>query len=238
MIIALERLSVVILLSGLIGFEREIKNRPAGLRTHILVGLGSCLLMLLSLYGFDDFFARHNSGIGNMDPGRIPSYVISGIGFLGAGTIIVQGGMSVRGLTTAASIWIVAGIGLVIGAGMFFEGIVTTAIVIFTLFILNILEKLLEKKDKSTVLTIITEEQEGALSEIISHLKEHGIEILKTDIEDDQPFNNIKRIKYTFLVNSKKIEQSSAVIEKIHSLSYVHNHCEYGYSPIFYILFF
>lgn len=149
MVIALQRLSVVVLLSGIVGFERETRNHPAGLRTHILVGLGSCLLMLLSLNGFEDFVSHHPNGIVNIDPGRIPSYVISGIGFLGAGTIIVHGDVSVRGLTTAASIWVVAGIGLVIGAGMYFEGIVATLIVIFTLFVLNKLEKLIESKDKS-----------------------------------------------------------------------------------------
>ncbi|MFZ3591759.1 MgtC/SapB family protein [Bacillus sp. DJP31] len=222
MIIALQRLFLAVLLSGIVGFEREIKNRPAGLRTHILVGLGSSLLILLSLYGFDDYFSQYPNGIITMDPGRIPSYVISGIGFLGAGTIIVQGGVSVRGLSTAASIWIVAGIGLVIGAGMYFEGIVITAIVIFTLFVLNKLEKLFEDKHKPIVLTIITDQRDGTLSKIKSYLKECGIDILKTDIEDYKPFNNNKQSKYTFLVSSKIIDENSAVIEKIHTLSYVH----------------
>jgi putative Mg2+ transporter-C (MgtC) family protein len=221
MVIAIQRLSIVVVLSGLIGFEREVRNRPAGLRTHILVGLGSCLLMLLSLYGFDSFFAENNNGIVNMDPGRIPSYVISGIGFLGAGTIIVQGNMSVRGLTTAASIWVVAGIGLVIGAGMYFEGIITTAIVIFTLFVLNKIEKLLENKDHSIEMTIIAEQKEGALSEIKSLIDSHDIKILKTDIEDFNPFNQTKRLKYSFSVDSKKLEQNEDIIEKIQYLPYV-----------------
>lgn len=221
MLIAVQRLLAVVLLSGIIGFEREIKNRPSGLRTHILVGLGSCLLMLLSLYGFDEFISGYRNGVINIDPSRIPSYVVSGIGFLGAGTIIVQGGTSIRGLTTAASIWIVAGIGLVIGAGMFFEGILTTIIVIFTLFVLNKLEKRLEKKDKSTVITIIVEKQDGALHEIKSHFTDHSINIINIDMEDYRTNHSDKNIKFNFYVNAKEIEQNSTVIEKIYNLSYV-----------------
>ncbi|WP_223702374.1 MgtC/SapB family protein [Sutcliffiella deserti] len=209
---------MVVLLSGIVGFERETKNRPAGLRTHILVGLGSCLLMLLSLYGFEDYISRNNDGIIKMDPARIPSYVISGIGFLGAGTIMVHGGVSVRGLTTAASVWMTAALGLVIGAGMFFEGILTTAIVLFTLHGINVLES----KDESIVLTVVTEKQDGILSEMKSILREHDIEIVKIDMEEYKPANNIKRVKYNFLVNLKKTDQNPEVIEKIQNLPYVH----------------
>src|SRR5699024_3511102 len=95
------RILIALILSGMIGFEREMNNHSAGFRTHILVGVGACLMMLLSLYGFRDF---QNDVSIRFDPARIPSYVISGIGFLGAGTIIVYGG-TIRGLTTAASIW-------------------------------------------------------------------------------------------------------------------------------------
>src|SRR5699024_4744058 len=109
----ISRLLVALVLSGIIGFEREWNNHSAGFRTHILVGVGSCLMMLLSLYGFLNFIDAYDNV--RFDPARIPSYVISGIGFLGAGTIIVYGG-TIRGLTTAASIWTVAGIGLVVGA--------------------------------------------------------------------------------------------------------------------------
>src|SRR5690625_6338249 len=91
------RILIVLLLSGLIGFERELKNHSAGFRTHILVGIGSCLMMLLSLYGFEGVLAKY-AGVVNVrfDPSRLPTYVLSGIGFLGAGTIIVYGG-TIRG---------------------------------------------------------------------------------------------------------------------------------------------
>ncbi|MHC8522914.1 MgtC/SapB family protein [Rossellomorea sp. H39__3] len=134
--IVIKRILLIVLLSGLIGLERESKNHPAGLRTHILVGVGSCLLMLLSIYGFQPFLDEHPE-LNGFDPSRIPSYVISGIGFLGAGTILVHRGVTVRGLTTAASIWVVAGLGLVVGIGMHYEAIFTTAIIVLTLLFLT-----------------------------------------------------------------------------------------------------
>src|SRR5699024_10609711 len=126
------RILIVLLVSGLIGFERELKNHSAGFRTHILVGIGSCLMMLLSLYGIEGVRAKYE-GVVNVrfDPWRIPSYVISGIGFLGAGTIIVYGG-TIRGLTTAASIWTVAGLGLVVGAGMYATAVFTTIVILLS----------------------------------------------------------------------------------------------------------
>lgn len=101
------RLLLAGLMGGIIGLERESHGRPAGLRTHIIVSLGSCLIMLVSIYGFED--------AGNRDPARLAAQVISGIGFLGAGTILREGA-TIIGLTTAASLWVVAGIGLAMGA--------------------------------------------------------------------------------------------------------------------------
>src|SRR5690625_2256187 len=149
------RILIILLLSGLIGFERELKNHSAGFRTHILVGIGSCLMMLLSLYGFEGVLAKYE-GVVNVrfDPSRIPSYVISGIGFLGAGTIIVYGG-TIRGLTTAASIWTVAGLGLVVGAGMYATAVFTTIVILLSLIFLNNFEKLFTKGNRSIVIEII-----------------------------------------------------------------------------------
>lgn len=101
------RLLLSMLLGGFIGFERERSNHAAGLRTHIMVSLGSTLIMLLSIYGFADFIKEANVRI---DPARLATAVITGVGFLGAGTIMFTG-KSITGLTTAASIWVVAAIG-------------------------------------------------------------------------------------------------------------------------------
>src|SRR5713101_537222 len=132
------RLLVATVLSGVIGLERERGERAAGLRTHALVGLGACLLMIVSAFGFEDW---HYSP-GALDPSRIAAQVVSGIGFLGAGVIIFQrdGGV-VRGLTTAASVWVVAAIGLAIGGGLYVTGVVATGITLLILAGLKPLER-------------------------------------------------------------------------------------------------
>ena len=107
------RLFVAAVLGGAIGVERELRERQAGLRTHLVVSIGAALFTLVSAYGFADFGSR-------VDPTRIAAQIVSGIGFLGAGAIIRQG-LSVRGLTTAASLWLVAAVGVAAGAG-YWEG--------------------------------------------------------------------------------------------------------------------
>ena len=147
------RLLTALVLSGLIGFERELNNHFAGFRTHILVGVGACSMMILSLFGFTSFLEEYDNI--RFDPARIPSYVVSGIGFLGAGTIIVYGG-TIRGLTTAASIWAVAGIGLVVGAGMYAAAVFTTMVILISLIFLNNFESLfIHKRRRSAAVTVI-----------------------------------------------------------------------------------
>ena len=124
-------------LGGAIGAEREIREREAGLRTHMLVSIGAALFTLVSAYGFSDFHFSNASGI-TYDPTRIAAQVVTGIGFLGAGAIIRQG-LSVRGLTTAASLWVVAAIGLATGAGYYSAALVTTVVVLVSLWPLRIL---------------------------------------------------------------------------------------------------
>ncbi len=128
------RLMLSVFLSGLIGLERQVHRRSAGLRTHILVCLGSCLIMLTSLYVFDIY-----SGITNIDPARIAAGVVTGIGFLGAGTIIRER-EEIRGLTTAASLWLVAGIGLAVGIGFILASVVTTFLAVVVLLFLRYME--------------------------------------------------------------------------------------------------
>ena len=119
------RLALAAALGAAIGVERELREREAGLRTHTLVSLGAALFTIAGAYGFRDFH-------GSFDPTRIAAQIVTGIGFLGAGAIIRQG-LSVRGLTTAATLWVVAAIGLTAGAGYYSAAIVTTAIVLLSL---------------------------------------------------------------------------------------------------------
>lgn len=116
---------------GLIGLNREHHKQPAGFRTHILISMGSTLLMLLSIYIPQTYFDFKNG-----DPGRIAAQVVTGIGFLGAGTIM-RFGTNVRGLTTAASIWLISAVGLAIGAGLYLISLVVVALALFTLIALE-----------------------------------------------------------------------------------------------------
>jgi putative Mg2+ transporter-C (MgtC) family protein len=136
------RLALSVLLSGLIGLERQFHKRTAGLRTHILVSLGSCLIMLTSLHVFDIY-----KGIANLDPSRIAAGVITGIGFLGAGTIIRER-EGVKGLTTAASLWVVAGIGLAVGCGFLEAATFTTVLALMVLFFLRFAEGVILDRDE------------------------------------------------------------------------------------------
>jgi putative Mg2+ transporter-C (MgtC) family protein len=133
---SLLRLALAAALGGLIGVEREIREREAGLRTHMLVALGSALFTIVSAYGFHAFLASGQSVV-RADPTRIAAQIVTGIGFLGAGAIIRQG-LSVRGLTTAATLWVVAAIGLAAGAGYYSAAVITTALVLVSLWPLRI----------------------------------------------------------------------------------------------------
>lgn len=128
------RLLISTVLAGFIGLERQLHRRAAGLRTHILVSVGSTLIMLTSLYIFDIYKDKVP-----LDPARIAAGVITGIGFLGAGTII-RYGEEVRGLTTAASLWVVAAVGLAVGCGFYIASVAATVIVLLALLALRRLE--------------------------------------------------------------------------------------------------
>ncbi|WP_018924704.1 MgtC/SapB family protein [Salsuginibacillus kocurii] len=178
------RLILAASLAGAIGIEREYKDHPAGFRTHLLVGLGACLVMLMAMFGFESYMEA-NPDVVAYDPSRLAAYVISGVGFLGAGTIIVQG-VSVRGLTTAASIWVVAGIGLATGAGMYFAAILTTFIVLLSLFFLNRIDQLFKKPQRLEEVNVVLHEQEGKLHYIISELEHVGVAIVKIRAESQR----------------------------------------------------
>lgn len=211
------RLFVALILSGLIGFEREVKNHSAGFRTHILVGVGSCLMMILSLFGFSAFMEEYDNV--QFDPARIPSYVISGIGFLGAGTIIVYGG-TIRGLTTAASIWAVAGIGLVVGAGMYSVAILTTLIILVSLIFLNHIEKLLPKSKRSTFIELVVEE-EFKMRDTIEILEKHLLVIQNIEIIRQE--NKLRKIFIKTDMDSQNNLDLIKLFEEISRNPYVKN---------------
>ena len=136
------RLFIAALLGGMIGLEREYRETAAGLRTHFLVALGSALFMIISVYGFEGVLTNSQM---RLDVSRIAAQVVSGIGFLGAGTIIFQKN-AVHGLTTAAGVWVTAAIGLTCGAGMYVLALSATLLVLIGLEAFNYLLKILEKR--------------------------------------------------------------------------------------------
>src|SRR5713101_3636364 len=132
------RLGVAVLLGAIVGVEREQRERGAGMRTLALVSLGSALFTIISAYAFLDLLAIPHV---TLDPTRIASYIVAGIGFLGGGTIfLIHEKERVRGLTTAATIWVVAALGIACGAGLILEAIATTALVLIVLVLLRFVE--------------------------------------------------------------------------------------------------
>ena len=181
------RLFLAVILGGLIGMEREEKHRPAGFRTHILVCVSSAVVMLTS-----EYISNVYRGLANADPARLGAQVISGIGFLGAGTIIRQGS-NVKGLTTAASLWAVACIGLALGIG-FYEGAVAGALlIIFTLMVLGRFGRAFSDKTSRLNLLIIMNKNLQDFGYITSLLGKFNI-----GIRDIKFYNSDNDIDFVF----------------------------------------
>ncbi|GLI32866.1 MgtC/SapB family protein [Desulforhabdus amnigena] len=163
-IVWLAKLLLAAILGGAIGFERESHGQSAGLRTNLLVAMGSCLMMMLSLHMEEIFHHFNMNSVVRLDPGRIASYAIASMGFLGAGAII-KGRGTVRGLTTAAGLWLVTGIGLSIGAGYVLPAVYTTLISLIILYNLRFL-KYLFLHDIFTILSLTCPSENKPLKKI------------------------------------------------------------------------
>ncbi|AGW14062.1 putative MgtC/SapB transporter [Megalodesulfovibrio gigas DSM 1382 = ATCC 19364] len=163
------RLVIAATLGGIIGWERESHGQAAGLRTNMIVALGGCLMMQLSLHMEEMFRPLTATGAVRLDPGRIASYAIASMGFLGAGAII-KGKGSVRGLTTAAGLWLVAGLGLAVGAGFIVPAIATTVLSMLVLFSVFFVSKRINQ-DIYTSLTLVLSCEHARLSRIKEKLE-------------------------------------------------------------------
>jgi putative Mg2+ transporter-C (MgtC) family protein len=171
------RLVLTVVLCGAIGLEREARGQVAGLRTHILVGLGAALFTLVSAYGFDDAPGSRP------DPTRIAAQIVAGIG---SGTIIRQG-LTVRGLTTAAALWIVAAIGMAAGAGYYLGASATTAVVLVSLIgFRRVRPRLMSQIRSDLVLLELEMGLEGNLGEVLNVLGRHGVNVDAMESERDE----------------------------------------------------
>lgn len=194
------RLMIAAVLGGLVGWEREVNNHPAGFRTHILVSVGSALIMLISIYAFVPFIEGDRRFL--FDPARLSAQVVSGIGFLGAGTILRQG-VTVSGLTTAASLWVIAGIGLAVGSGFYFAAVVTTLLVLVSLELLNRIERYIVKRRSLHLFEIIVQETDGRskIGDLATYFAGKEIQIKKLRVDEGE--EDAKELRLTIMIRLK-----------------------------------
>lgn len=174
LVLTILSLIATVLFAGIIGFEREYHGHAAGLRTHLLIALGSSLVMILSIYAFPAIYEDHR------DPARLAAQVIPGIGFLGAGTI-VQTGTDIKGLTTATTLWVSMAIGLACGSGNFVVAALATALAFVCLVFMRKAERILAKRNP--VIMIVVPSDKPALKEIILIANRYSISIRDTQSE-------------------------------------------------------
>lgn len=200
------KLVLAAVMGGAVGWEREVHERPAGLRTHVLVCMGSALITLVSLS-----FAPPN------DPGRIAAQIVSGIGFLGAGTILRQGSI-VRGLTTAASLWTVAGIGMAValGGSFLWLSVFATLIVFLTLSSMSRFEYVLGMKNLRDLMLEVPADNLHSLTTILRLLMEHGITIRSIKTED-APEHDRKIVRMKVSVPRRSAERTVSMLLADHA---------------------
>ena len=211
------RLVLSAVLSGVIGFEREFHGRAAGFRTHILLCVGSTLIMLTSIHIFDVY-----SGRVPVDPARLAAGVVTGIGFMGAGTIM-RYKASVRGLTTATSLWVVAGIGLAVGSGLYFGALATTLIAVIALMFFSRLEHVMIRKNWYKTVVIETKDGLEQLKKIKEAISEYGSEI--NDLEADRSKDGTHMIlkfglKLTTNMHNAQLIEEIACLEGVKSVKW------------------
>lgn len=180
---AIYKLMLSLMLGAVVGLERRHKGQIAGMRTFALISMGATLAMLISIY-----IPQEYMGLKNGDPGRIAAQVISGIGFLGAGAIIQMKG-SVRGLTTAAGIWMTACIGLAVGSGMYVIATVACLLIIFVLMILETAEKLLLKGGESKIVRLKVDEIVTDMSAYRDCFRKYGVHVSDVFLRYDYTLN-------------------------------------------------
>lgn len=214
------RLGVATLLGCLIGLERERRIWAAGMRTHMLVGVGSALFMVVSLFGFADVLGVPNV---MLDPSRVASQVVSGIGFLGAGTIIFRRD-AVRGLTTAASLWVVAAIGLAAGGGLYLAAIATTVMTLVILAALKPLERKLFADRRPQNLLVIADRAQTSLVAIESALRSARVDVsyiqwrIGNGYEEGEGASDSKHYQVEIAFNKMRGPDLSTVMECLRSV--------------------
>lgn len=218
------RLVLAVILSGIIGMEREALNKSAGFRTHILVGIGACLMMIISLSMPFIRMPGDLAAIGsNCDPARIAAQVVSGIGFLGAGAIMSSGG-KVRGLTTAASLWAVAGIGLCVGAGLY---ITSAGAAVLTFATLSLFARVEDRIQKNRIirLEVYMVDEPCAVGKVFEVFNDLDIQVKDTALVEDNKIGHdvIKLdllLKMPYNIEAEKIKAELEKISEVYDIAY------------------
>ncbi len=199
------RIALSMVLGGVIGFERERDNQPAGLRTHMILVIGACLAMILSI----------NIGVvSQTDPGRIAAQVISGIGFLGAGAIL-RFGFNVKGLTTATTLWTMAIVGLVIGAGYYWIAIITTIIMLIVLAALNVIEKNYVRVNVIRNIVIDLQDRKSVLRDLRETIYKLTDKVMAFSVQKNIKSKRLRLELTARFKNSEKLERLIEEISKI-----------------------
>ena len=218
----LVKLVLAALAGGLVGLERERHGRPAGLRTNILVSVGACAMMIISESFYLKYGMLNTESAVRFDPSRVAAQIVAGIGFLGAGVILKEG-ISVRGLTTAASLWVVASLGMAFGMGYFTLGALTTVLVLASLVFLKKLDPLM-RKDRYLTLTVNAQRRMELYDELQLICDEHGLTISdlssNVDLVNDEIF-----FQMVITQQQKRVgRELTAAILELDGIKKVHYH--------------
>ncbi len=208
------RLVLSCVLGGIIGYERQSRRKSAGLRTNVLVCLGSCLIMVMSVEMYQEVEGKTNA-----DPARLAAQVVSGIGFLGAGAIMKEG-LSVTGLTTAACLWVVAGVGLAVGAGFYAGALISTALVFVTLGSLSRLDDWVDH-EKNLSLNIHTVDRPGQLMRISRCLEDLQLRVrgVKVKADEDEVDDSGEKSMYIDLeIFNKQSIKSIIIVDAVRQI--------------------
>ena len=216
------KLLLAALAGGLVGIEREKHGRPAGLRTNLLVAVGSCVMMIVSEAFYLKYGMFNAETTLRLDPSRVAAQIVTGIGFIGAGVILKEGA-SVRGLTTAASLWSVAGLGMAFGMGFYSLGAIATVLVLISLTLLKKLDPIM-KKDSFLTLAVTAVNREGLLEELQEIFTEHNLETLSPNSHVDLVENELF---YQVVITQQAQNvghELTTVIKQIEGIKKIHYH--------------
>jgi putative Mg2+ transporter-C (MgtC) family protein len=211
-----ERLLLAAFLGGVIGIERERREWAAGLRTHMLVCMGAALVIIVSAFGFSDVLDEANV---ILDPSRIAAQVVSGIGFLGAGTILfLQREQVIRGLTTAAGLWAVAAIGLAAGSGMYLAALIATAVVAIIMAGLKPLERRFFNKHAGPPRMVLGLADEAELAPVRAELAQHGLALRRMVLQHDDDGNDQLELQFESSVSAQDLAQLADTLRRVPGL--------------------